>query len=510
MQSPIDVVASVCVSAAVHGRSNTAGRRQQRAPPPSAGTVRDAFGDMVLQQLFRNRADAGQKLASELLRYRAQAPLVLGVPRGGVPVAREVARVLDAPLDVWVVRKVGAPGCPEFGVGAVAEGGEVFVDAQSVREEDMTADELRAAIEIKQAEVEERCRRFRRGARAPDVTGRTVIVVDDGIARGGTARAALRAIRKKGATRIIFAVPVGSIDTADELASDADDVVCLEPLQAFAAVGLCYQDFQTVTDDDVLAILDEHRSEVEARKRRGAPAVRSAERGIAIDIGNVALSGDLALPPHAQGLVLFAHGSGSRCKSPRNRSMAETLRRAGLGTLFFDLLTREEEEEDSVNARLRFDIDLLAQRLAAVTDWVRLEPELRQFPLGYFGENTGSAAALMAAVEKPEIRAVVSRSGRPDLASRVLGRVRAPTLLIVGEADHGVLDLNRAALRRLGGPTRLEVVQGATHLFEEPGALEQVADLAADWFAAHLRHASVLPTSVVRRIMTHVLAPNKA
>jgi dienelactone hydrolase len=193
-------------------------------------------------------------------------------------------------------------------------------------------------------------------------------------------------------------------------------------------------------------------------------------------------AGWLAQPPAARGLVLFAHGSGSSRLSPRNRFVARRLQVCGLATLLFDLLT---EAEDRVYEN-RFDIDLLADRLRAATDWARRQPELIGLPLGYFGASTGAAAALMAAAEETAVRAIVSRGGRPDLAMAVLPRVRAATLLIVGERDETVLALNRAAYARLAAPKSLEIVPGATHLFEEPGALERVAELAAAWFVRHL------------------------
>jgi pimeloyl-ACP methyl ester carboxylesterase len=191
---------------------------------------------------------------------------------------------------------------------------------------------------------------------------------------------------------------------------------------------------------------------------------------------------DLRVPEGARGLVLFAHGSGSSSRSPRNRYVAGALNEAGLGTLLFDLLT-PEEEADRANV---FDVELLASRLLLATERVRESPDTAELPLGYFGASTGAAAALWAAAEPGSgVAAVVSRGGRPDLAAPRLAAVRAPTLLIVGGRDELVLELNRQAQRELGGETRLEVVPGATHLFEEPGALDRVADLAAEWFARH-------------------------
>lgn len=206
------------------------------------------------------------------------------------------------------------------------------------------------------------------------------------------------------------------------------------------------------------------------------------------------LEGNLAIPPGAVGIVVFAHGSGSSRHSPRNRAVAGALREGGLATLLMDLLTAEEEAVDDETARLRFDIDLLAERLVDATDWLGEAEETRGLPVGYFGASTGGGAALVAAARRPNVvRAVVSRGGRPDLAGAALGRVHAPTLLIVGGADHVVLELNGEAFERLRCDKKLEVVPGATHLFEEPGALEQVARFARDWFHRHLAPPGTVP-----------------
>jgi dienelactone hydrolase len=211
------------------------------------------------------------------------------------------------------------------------------------------------------------------------------------------------------------------------------------------------------------------------------------DESVRIAAGGIALEATLGRPAEPRGVVLFAHGSGSSRHSPRNRYVAEALVEAGFATLLLDLLTADEERMDAVTGRLRFDIGLLAVRLAAATDWVAGEPSLAGLRVGYFGASTGAAAALVAAAERPDrVAAVVSRGGRPDLAGVALTRVRAPTLLIVGGRDYPVLGLNRQALALLAGPARLEIVPGATHLFEEPGALAAVARLARAWFEEHL------------------------
>lgn len=208
---------------------------------------------------------------------------------------------------------------------------------------------------------------------------------------------------------------------------------------------------------------------------------------VTITAGGADLKGDLLVPAGARGIVLFAHGSGSGRLSPRNRFVAESLNQRGLGTLLIDLLTVQEEKADDATAELRFDIPFLARRLDAISNRLRTGAETRRLSLGYFGASTGAAAALVAAASRPDVFAVVSRGGRPDLAVEVLARVTAPTLLIVGGDDREVLAMNEVAASLMTAEHRLEIVPGATHLFEEPGALASVAALAGDWFLSHLR-----------------------
>jgi dienelactone hydrolase len=212
-----------------------------------------------------------------------------------------------------------------------------------------------------------------------------------------------------------------------------------------------------------------------------------AESAVRVDVGDAVLAGDLVVPAAARGVVLFAHGSGSSRHSPRNRAVAAALRERGLATLLADLLTPGEERRDAATGHLRFDIGLLARRVTAILDWLKVAEETRALEAGLFGASTGGGAALVAAADRPDVvRAVVSRGGRPDLAGAALSRVKAPTLLIVGGDDVPVIGMNREAMEQMTAPVRLEIVPGATHLFEEPGALDRVAALAGDWFTRYL------------------------
>lgn len=331
---------------------------------------------MAARKLFRSRADAGQKLAVHLGAYRRASPIVLGLPRGGVPVAYEIARALEAPLDVCVVRKLGPPAQPELGLGAVSEDGTVFVDGAMARRLDVDEAALASLIEE------------RRAARV-----------------GQTAR---------------YRAPI---------------------------------------QRDVLIAVSDDRP----------------------------LEGALTIPPEARGLVIFSHGSGSTWRGPQAQYVAAVLHQASLATLLFDLLTDDEELLDAQTAHLCEGVPLLTSRLVAATDWARQRAETSGLDVGYFGVSTGAAAALAAAAQRPDVvHALVSRGGRPDLVEDVLDEVQAPTLLLVGGLDADVLTINRESLYFLGCEKLLEIVPEATHLFEEPGALEHAAHAAARWFQRHL------------------------
>jgi putative phosphoribosyl transferase len=424
---------------------------------------------------FRDRREAGRRLAERLSGLRASSPLVLGLPRGGVPVAFEVAKALGAPLDVLVVRKLGVPFQPELGMGAVGEDGVRVLNRDVLRQAGVTETQLAAVEARERAAVEERAVRLRRGRPAIPVEGRTVVIVDDGLATGGTARAAVQVARARGADRVILAVPVAPPETVAVLRRDADDVVAVETPEPFFAIGGWYADFSPTSDEEVIELLTVAGADKEIDKDIDKEVVIPAERE--------QLPGRLAIPSGAAALVVFAHGSGSGRHSPRNQAVARALNDAGLGALLFDLLS-PEEEADRANV---FDIPLLAGRLGAATAWLRDEEDARALPIGFFGASTGAGAALWAAAEPDSpVRAIVSRGGRPDLARSRLDAVRAPTLLIVGGRDEAVLEMNSDAARHLTCEHRIEVVPGATHLFEEPGALEAVADLATRWFLGHL------------------------
>jgi putative phosphoribosyl transferase len=431
-----------------------------------------------LQALFSDRAQAGSELSAALSEYSGREDVaVLALPRGGVPVGFEVARKLGAPLDVFVVRKLGLPGQPELAMGAIASGGVRVLNDEVVEAAEVPPERIEEAAAREHEELARRESVYRGERAALTVEGKTVILVDDGLATGSSMRAAVRALREQRPAQIVVAVPIAPPATCEKLAAEADDVVCAHTPEPFLAISAWYDDFPQVSDDEIRELL----------AKAGGDAAGETETSVVVHADGADLEGTLTVPAAPVGVVLFAHGSGSSRHSPRNQFVAAELRRASLATLLTDLLTAEEDELDRQTAELRFDIGLLAGRVGAATDSLAGHDATRGLPIGLFGASTGAAAALIAAAERPDlVRAVVSRGGRPDLAGEALAKVRAPTLLIVGGEDQEVLRLNQKAQTRLQAENELETVPDATHLFEEPGALERAAVLAREWFARHL------------------------
>ena len=439
---------------------------------------------------FANRIDAGRILGRFLTHLQNEDVVVLGLPRGGIPVAFQVAQELGAPLDVIVVRKLGMPTQPEVAMGAIGEAGVIVLNSEVLQRAHIRQETLREVETRERAILNDRVESLRKGRARVDLKGRIAVIVDDGVATGSTARAACEVARQLGAARVILAVPVGPADAPRGLTRDNgfDEVICATSPTNFRSVGEHYVDFAPTSDDEVTALLYQASHRIERNMTTDAHGL---DIDVAIPINGITLPGHLHLPDVASALVLFAHGSGSSRTSPRNQFVASALHHAGVGTLLFDLLTTEEAS----NRENLFDIPLLGSRLVKATRWLSERPDIPLSRIGYFGASTGAAAAMWAAAELgSDVHAIVSRGGRPDLAGPRLAQVKAPSLLIVGGHDREVFELNRRAQTHLRCSSRLVEVPGASHLFEEPGTLEQVSTLARDWFVDHL-----VPTFAGRR-----------
>lgn len=428
---------------------------------------------------FADRAEAGTLLAGRVAAMSPKRPVVYALPRGGVPVAVEVSKRLKAPLDLIFVRKIGTPGSPEVALAAVVDGGnpQTVVNQEIKRRLGVDDAYLDRARANELSELERRRARYLGSRRSIDPTGQTAIIVDDGLATGATMKAAILAMRNKGAEEVWVALPVAPIRALEDIRSLADNVICLNPTKEFYGVGGFYHDFHQLTDEETVSLLRKAWSDSGAARRSG-PLCRE------VSVPPLGLKGTLCVPEEPRGLVLFVHGSGSSRFSPRNIAVAHALNARGFASLLMDLLTEEEAADRSKV----FDIPLLAERVVEATLYLSGEPDISDLPLGLFGASTGGGAALVAAAELPErVAAVVSRGGRPDLAGQRLADVEAPTLLIVGGNDTHVIELNKRALADLRCEKRLKIVPGAGHLFEEPGTLEQVIEFAGAWFDHYLQ-----------------------
>jgi putative phosphoribosyl transferase len=377
---------------------------------------------------------------------------------------------LRAPLDVLVVHKVGVPGFPELALAAVAEGGVAVLNDGVIQDLGVSPPTVDRLVAAGATALDDLIGRYRGGRPAVPLAGRTVIIVDDGMATGATARAAVRVAQARGASQVVVAMPVASASAASDLVGEGTRVVCLATIEELEAVGTWYEDFSPVSDEEVTEILA-------GADRRFLPE----RRQFAIPAGRVQLPGTLTVPGEPVGVVVFTQGGANSEYSPGNLAVAEHLGERGFATLLFDLLTPVEA------SAYRLDLPLLAGRLVDATRWMGDLADFRSLPCGFFAASTGAAAALWAAGELgTRVGAVVSCGGCPDLAGPRLGAVVAPTLLIVGGRDVESLELNRHAGARLGCIKELRVLPGANCLFEEPGALQSVAELAAAWFVRYL------------------------
>ncbi|WP_054812656.1 phosphoribosyltransferase family protein [Nocardia arizonensis] len=432
---------------------------------------------------FADRRDAGRRLAARLEGVRGEDPVVVGVPRGGVPVAHAVAVCLAAPLDVIVVQKLGLPHQPEVGYGALSEDGSVVVDDRIVDRGGLTSREMRRVEHNARHDLLRHAARLRGVRPRLSLLDRTVVIVDDGIVTGVTMRAACRDARARGARRIVVAVPV-----ADPYAfplPDADEVVCLAAPTHPDALGRWYHRFEQVTDEDVIDYL--HR----AARHLPYPAPPFdvdeppplRDESVRVETADVAVFAQLTVPANPIGAVVFVLACADGRFSPRNRYIAGRLNRARLATMSADLLTPEEQ----LRRRHVFGIDTLTRRLVSTTRWVTAQREVAGLPVGYFGADTGAAAALRASTDSAmRIGAIVCRAGRPDLTGPAIAEVRAPTLFIVGGIDHGLLEANRRAAREMSCETQVRVVPDASRRCAEPEDLTQVADYAEEWLVDKL------------------------
>ncbi|WP_046469596.1 phosphoribosyltransferase family protein [Allosalinactinospora lopnorensis] len=425
---------------------------------------------------FTDRSEAGRRLAERVRAYAVTDPIVLALPRGGVPVGAELARHLRIPLDVLLVRKIGMPGHQETGVGAITEDGHACFDDRALARIRMPREMLSSTVEAERAELARRLEVYRGSRAAPRLTGRDVIVVDDGVATGGTARAALQMVRRQRPARLVLAVPVGSQQAVEILRPEVEDLVVLTVPENFRAVGEWYRDFAQLSDGDVTAILAELRTPADEA---------GSERAVRIRAGDVYLEGELATPAEVRAGVVFALSHGRH--DPRQRAVAANLRRSGYATLLFDLLTHDEWRRESDEDANGVDTAVLDERLQAAVRWLRRATDLASAPVGLFGSGAAAPAALMTAAARPEdIAALVVHGGRIDIAEESLPKVRAPVLVLVEGTDSFVRELAEWVLGRLSAPYDMRVMPGAEQLLARSEVWHEVGTAAADWFERYL------------------------
>ena len=424
---------------------------------------------------FLDRRDAGRELAERLGRIPLDDPVVLGVPRGGVPVAATVASTLDAPFDVVPVRGIGVPFQPRVVLGALGADGLVVFDEHRLRLTGAGDVELAALEHRHRRGLERSMGRYRLARPSERLLGRTAVVVDDGAVGGSTARVACRAARARGAARVVLALPACPSTTHLDLRAEADAMVVLERSMEHAVVGESYHEFEPVDDDQVVAALEGADTVASGSVPDMEPVV-----DLWIPTGASRVAARLVVPPDAERLIVFAHAGASGRHDSAGRRIARRLRARGFATALVDLLSAPEElRRDRVH-----DVDLLRARLTALLRALRDHPVCRGLPVGLLADRTAVPAAMAAAAGRREVVAVVSWVGRADLLGHELGVVRAPTLFLVDERDAALVELTRATRARVPAPTRVVTLPGCGDRLSAPALLDEVADLAGEWCAA--------------------------
>lgn len=446
------------------------------------------------ETLFRDRFEAGLSLAEAVAKLNLHHPHVFAIPRGGVIVGAQISQALKCPLHVLVAQKIATPGYPELSMGAIAEGGVSTRDLWVQKLMRATQSEIELATSVARLEQKRRARRYQPFRHARSIAGHTAVLVDDGIASGATVRAAIQALRTRKPEAIVLASPVGSPHTIAALSELVDHVVVLRMPDTFRNVSSCYLNFNSVHEQDVLRALSTSYDPCQSAlinddTRDFKPTLRQPASGtlILLNVSGGPVSAEFSAPKDAWAAVVFAHGSGSSRESPRNRYIAQQLRRAGMATLLMNLLT-DDEAAQSGGSLLDFNIDLLDLRLRDAISWLRTQSASAHLPVAIIGSSVGAAAAMRTARQAPDlVKGVVCRSGRLDLAMEDIPFVKTPVLLIAGQEDGLTVFLNRNARAVFHADhASLVTIPGASHLFDEPGSLQHFISLTKIWLRKNL------------------------
>ena len=430
---------------------------------------------------FENREHAGKTMAETLMQYKHLNPVVLALPRGGVPIAFEIANQLQAPLDVILVKKIGAPGHEEFAIGAVAEDEKPILNHKVIKQYQFNPEEIENIIGNRITEIRNRSKTYRKLTKKIPLEGRNVIVVDDGLATGATMLAAVRWLRTQKINKIIVAVPVSSKEAASEIKKLVDEFISLHTPENFIAVGMWYKDFPQVSDEEVLRLLSN-----KIIKPRIIPY------NVIIEDENIKLQGIVRIPQNAKGIILFAHGGNGIHKHQIDVFMANSLNNSGFATLLINLLT----ESESLDQKSAFNVELLTKRLLVATRWVKANHA--GLAIGYFGTSIGTAAAIKASKDRLDIFAIVSLTGRPDLAHEVLAKTYAPALLMAGANDKTNIPYNKMAKEELTN-AKIVLIPHVAQDFEDPETLKQIALHTINWFK----------NSIILHLDKSIIAPIK-